>query len=202
MNRRPAARQARCSTAELHPRGDPPVDKGHDGRKWWRGWDSNPQSRAHEAREIPISPPRFAGGPLSTAPESGRQDSNLRSPAPVAGVVTDSTTARGGSGARARTWVSRLTTARRSAGPRRISRRRQHDSKLRGGVHRRRGALIGRPWARVRQAGEPGVEPGWRGLEPRGVPDALPFPGAHKARMWPAGVEPATPWSSRRRSSV
>ena len=44
----------------------------------WRGWDSNPRSRAHEAREDSRS---------STA-QSGRQESNLRSPAPEAGGVT------------------------------------------------------------------------------------------------------------------
>ena len=46
----------------------------------WRGWDSNPRSRAHEAREDSRS---------STALErrSGRQESNLRSPAPEAGGV-------------------------------------------------------------------------------------------------------------------
>ena len=42
-----------------------------------RGWDSNPRSRAHEAREDNRS---------STA-QSGRQESNLRSPAPEAGGV-------------------------------------------------------------------------------------------------------------------
>lgn len=45
----------------------------------WRGWDSNPRSRAHEAREDSRS---------STARcRSGRQESNLRSPAPEAGGV-------------------------------------------------------------------------------------------------------------------
>jgi hypothetical protein len=45
----------------------------------WRGWDSNPRSRAHEAREDSRS---------STALDlSGRQESNLRSPAPEAGGV-------------------------------------------------------------------------------------------------------------------
>jgi hypothetical protein len=42
-----------------------------------RGWDSNPRSRAHEAREDNRS---------STA-QSGWQESNLRSPAPEAGGV-------------------------------------------------------------------------------------------------------------------
>ena len=49
-----------------------------------RGWDSNPRSRAHEAREDNRS---------STA-QSGRQESNLRSPAPEAGGVAFSPTAR------------------------------------------------------------------------------------------------------------
>jgi hypothetical protein len=97
-----------------------------------RGWDSNPRSRAHEAREDNRS---------STA-QSGWQESNLRSPAPKAGGVAISPTARseqrappagfepaaselrarrhrrfdhGGkqsSGGRARTCLSRLTAAR------------------------------------------------------------------------------------------
>ena len=49
-----------------------------------RGWDSNPRSRAHEAREDNRS---------STA-QSGWQESNLRSPAPKAGGVASSPTAR------------------------------------------------------------------------------------------------------------
>jgi hypothetical protein len=49
-----------------------------------RGWDSNPRSRAHEAREDNRS---------STA-QSGWQESNLRSPAPEAGGVACSPTAR------------------------------------------------------------------------------------------------------------
>jgi hypothetical protein len=49
-----------------------------------RGWDSNPRSRAHEAREDNRS---------STA-QSGWQESNLRSPAPEAGGVAFSPTAR------------------------------------------------------------------------------------------------------------
>ena len=54
----------------------------------WRGWDSNPRSRAHEAREDSRS---------STAlreKRSGRQESNLRSPVPETGGVADSPTAR------------------------------------------------------------------------------------------------------------
>ncbi len=97
-----------------------------------RGWDSNPRSRAHEAREDNRS---------STA-QSGWQESNLRSPAPEAGGVatlpysqkrTTSTPGgirtrsfrvenpasspfrpqgQGSSGGRARTCLSRLTAAR------------------------------------------------------------------------------------------
>src|SRR5262249_47851245 len=52
--------------AELRPRG-----------RTSRGWDSNPRSRAHEARKDDRS---------STA-LSGRQESNLRSPVPKTGGV-------------------------------------------------------------------------------------------------------------------
>jgi hypothetical protein len=53
-------------------------------RTEWRGWDSNPRSRAHEAREDSRS---------STA-LSGRQESNLRSPVPKTGGVAISPTTR------------------------------------------------------------------------------------------------------------
>ena len=54
----------------------------------WRGWDSNPRSRAHEAREDS----RSSTARRSPAGErgSGRQDSNLRSPTPEVGGVGQS----------------------------------------------------------------------------------------------------------------
>jgi hypothetical protein len=62
---------------------DPPVD-GSILRKW-RGWDSNPRSRAHEAREDSRS--STARRSLERERRSGRQDSNLRSPTPEVGGV-------------------------------------------------------------------------------------------------------------------
>ena len=64
-NRRLLARQASALPLSYAPKG-------------WRGWDSNPRSRAHEAREDSHS---------STALRSGRQESNLRSPVPKTGGV-------------------------------------------------------------------------------------------------------------------
>ena len=56
----------------------------------WRGWDSNPRSRAHEAREDSRS-----STARRASTRSGRQESNLRSPAPEAGGVARSLTTRG-----------------------------------------------------------------------------------------------------------
>ena len=108
----------------------------------WRGWDSNPRSRAHEAREDSRSSTAHAG-------RSGRQDSNLRSPVPETGGVAKlphsqmtsiavppaglepaasglrarrhrpSTTGAESSGGRDRTCASRLTAARLAARPHR-----------------------------------------------------------------------------------
>ena len=77
-NRRPSRLTSERSTRLSYA----PVDTQ------WRGWDSNPRSRAHEAREDSLS---------STARRcerrSGRQESNLRSPTPEAGGVACSPTA-------------------------------------------------------------------------------------------------------------
>ena len=54
----------------------------------WRGWDSNPRSRAHEAREDSRS--STARRSLERERRSGRQDSNLRSPTPEVGGVARS----------------------------------------------------------------------------------------------------------------
>jgi hypothetical protein len=120
----------------------------------WRGWDSNPRSRAHEAREdsrsstalqtaVPAKPPPPPCRHRKRRLRSGRQESNLRSPAPEAGGVAtlphDQTKqgtpggtrtrsfrvegpasspvrprGRESSGGRARTCASRLTVARLS----------------------------------------------------------------------------------------
>ena len=55
----------------------------------WRGWDSNPRSRAHEAREDS----RSSTARRPSANGSGRQESNLRSPVPETGGVACSPTA-------------------------------------------------------------------------------------------------------------
>lgn len=148
-----------------------------------RGWDSNPRSRAHEAREDSRSP---------TA-QSVWLESNQRSPVPETGGVTDSPTDRcvvdtpGGSrtrclpvesrasspvdhggvsctcssGGRARTCASRVTVARLAARPHR------NETEAAGfepadGSPRLRGSgalpCLARPCLRVRAEGE-GVEP-------------------------------------------
>jgi hypothetical protein len=50
--------------------------------KEWRGWDSNPRSRAHEAREDSRS-----STALRARTRSGRLESNQRSPVPETGGV-------------------------------------------------------------------------------------------------------------------
>jgi hypothetical protein len=105
-NRRGLARQASALPLSYAPE--------------WRGWDSNPRSRAHEAREDSLS---------STALRwcrSGRQESNLRSPAPETGGVATLRhdqpispvgveTGTESSGGRNRTCASRLTAVRLAA---------------------------------------------------------------------------------------
>ncbi len=58
----------------------------------WRGWDSNPRSRAHEAREDSRSSTALrtadgGGSKVRRRLRSGRQESNLRSPVPKTGGV-------------------------------------------------------------------------------------------------------------------
>ena len=93
-----AARRSRCSCTR---RGRPDSNRRRLARQAsalplsyapvkWRGWDSNPRSRAHEAREDSAPLPR------SGVARSGRQESNLRSPVPETGGVADSPTTRRG----------------------------------------------------------------------------------------------------------
>ena len=144
-----------------------------------RGWDSNPRSRAHEAREDSRS---------STAHRrSGRQESNLRSPVPETGGVAVSPTSQtedtpGGTRTRSFRVESPASSPLRPRGQARL---RRQDSNLRLAINSRASYRSTTP---ERTEGE--------GVEPPG-PEAHPFsrrdtaPVAVLPQVAPAGVEPA-----------
>ena len=92
-----------------------------------------PTSRAHEAREDNRSSTALRAGSRAT-PKSGRQESNLRSPAPEAGGVPAPPRPedKSSSGGRARTCPSRLTVARRTRSTTPERRRKERESNPQG----------------------------------------------------------------------
>jgi hypothetical protein len=188
-----------------------------------RGWDSNPRSRAHEAR----------GDSRSPTAQSGWLESNQRSPVPETGGVANSPTARrstpGGtrtrsfriespasspvrprgrasSGGRDRTCSSRVTVARltMSTAPERNGGSR---SAMPPGAE---GEGVEPPRAFT----PPVFETGYRAhgspskVTPAGLEPARPRVRAgsstclsYGAKVWPAGIEPAQPRVSGGRST-